>query len=269
MMRTPLPPDFVDRPFWQRRLADLLVLLHRKPVKAVCCESFRKGKVACKGCATVYDRQSTNPWYRFIARYAKRLSPRATTMDCYIDFDDTLMDRTALSDAIYEAFGDVSVVELKEYYAAFRLTSPFSIAAFVAYLKQQGIDGDRLRDLYVAFAKRANEYVFPDAVAFLIALRKAGYKVILLSFDIEPEFWQWPKINASGLVPLLDDRYVIQTSKADFLLSRGVRGKFVFVDDKQTEVAAMQTAFPEARCIRHVPRTSLMDHFSEITNFSV
>lgn len=72
MMRTPLPPDFVDRPFWQRRWIDLLVFLHIKSVKTVCCESFRKGKLACKGCATLHDVNSTNPWYRFLGRWAKR-----------------------------------------------------------------------------------------------------------------------------------------------------------------------------------------------------
>jgi hypothetical protein len=264
---TPLPPDFIDRPFWKRRLADLLILLHRKPVKAICCESFRKGKVACKGCATLYDRQSSNIWYRFIARHAKRLSPRVTTMDCYIDFDDTLIDRTAMTDAIYKAFGEVSIEDLKEHYATFRLTQAFTIDGFTTYLKEQEINGDRLRDLFLCFAQKSHEYVFPDTIDFLKTLRSMGYKIILLSFDAEPLLWQWPKINASGLVSLLDDRYVIQGTKTDFLLSRGVKGKFIFIDDKLSEVTAMQKAFPESLCVQHVPRTSLLGHVSPITNF--
>jgi hypothetical protein len=70
-MYNDLPTDFRDRP--HRWFYNLLVLLRIKQVKAVCCESFRKeGKMrACKGCATVYDKQSVNPLYRFIAKYAK------------------------------------------------------------------------------------------------------------------------------------------------------------------------------------------------------
>jgi hypothetical protein len=71
-MSNPLPPDFRDRPhrwFW-----NLLVLLRIRKVKAVCCESFRNPEKmrACQGCATLYDKNSSSWWYRFIARHAKR-----------------------------------------------------------------------------------------------------------------------------------------------------------------------------------------------------
>jgi hypothetical protein len=73
-MFTSLPPDFRDRPLLQRWWVNLLVLLRIKQVKAVCCESFRKeGKMrACKGCPTVYDKQSSRWMYRVLARIAKR-----------------------------------------------------------------------------------------------------------------------------------------------------------------------------------------------------
>lgn len=73
-MRTPLPSDFIDRPRLMRWWINLLVILQIKQVKVTCCESFRKeGKmVACKGCATRYDTNSTSWVYRWIARIAKR-----------------------------------------------------------------------------------------------------------------------------------------------------------------------------------------------------
>lgn len=71
-MRTALPQDFIDRPRLKRWWAHLLVIFHRRPIKAVCCESFRKGKVACKGCATIYDKNSAHPVNRMIARMGKR-----------------------------------------------------------------------------------------------------------------------------------------------------------------------------------------------------
>lgn len=70
--RTPLPPDYKDRPRLKRWIAHLLVLSGLKPIKAVCCENFRKDKVACKGCPTLYDKTSPNRLHRFIARHGKR-----------------------------------------------------------------------------------------------------------------------------------------------------------------------------------------------------
>lgn len=75
-MYSPLPLDFRDRPFFSRQWANLMVLLHRRLVKQECCESFRTGTYACKGCATVYDKQSTRWLYRFIARHAKLRPPK-------------------------------------------------------------------------------------------------------------------------------------------------------------------------------------------------
>ncbi len=76
-MRNELPPDYIDRPRLQRLWIDFLVLIQKKEVKMVCCESFRLAKPgkelrACKGCATLYNKESASPWYRFLGRIAKR-----------------------------------------------------------------------------------------------------------------------------------------------------------------------------------------------------
>lgn len=75
-IRTPLPPDFKDHPRLERWVINALVLLRLRAVKAECCESFRKeGKmIACKGCPTLYDKNSESWVYRMIARLAKRRS---------------------------------------------------------------------------------------------------------------------------------------------------------------------------------------------------
>lgn len=72
MTWTPLPSDFVDRPRLVRWWINLLVFLRIRSVKVTCCESFRKGKFACKGCATLYNTQSSSRVYRFLGRIAKR-----------------------------------------------------------------------------------------------------------------------------------------------------------------------------------------------------
>ncbi|MFA5935602.1 MAG: hypothetical protein WC787_01990 [Patescibacteria group bacterium] len=72
----PLPSDFRDRPRVQRWWINLLVLLRIKAVKTECCESFRKKDFACKGCRTLYDKDSSSWVYRFLARHAKYREPR-------------------------------------------------------------------------------------------------------------------------------------------------------------------------------------------------
>ena len=89
MTRTFLPPDFPggagpgsawrDRPhrwFW-----NIMVALRIRPVKAVCCQSFRNpAKMrACKGCATLYDKNSSSWLYRTIARLARRRAPAVSS----------------------------------------------------------------------------------------------------------------------------------------------------------------------------------------------
>lgn len=88
MPREPLPPDFIDKPFWQRWKINLRVLLRRKAVKTVCCETFRipvmpdgRRGIACAGCPTRYNPNSTSPWYRFLGRWSKKVNkPRVGEM---------------------------------------------------------------------------------------------------------------------------------------------------------------------------------------------
>ncbi|MCC7357740.1 hypothetical protein IT408_04545 [Candidatus Uhrbacteria bacterium] len=79
-MISPLPTDFRDRPRLQRWWIHFLILIGKKEIKIECCESFRKeGKVACKGCATLYHKQSPYLVYRFLARVGKYRSNSTST----------------------------------------------------------------------------------------------------------------------------------------------------------------------------------------------
>jgi hypothetical protein len=75
-MYNPLPHDFRDRP--HRWWYNLLVFLKIQTVKPVCCEKFRKEGVmqACKGCATRYDKQSSDGFYRCLGRHARMRVPK-------------------------------------------------------------------------------------------------------------------------------------------------------------------------------------------------
>ncbi|MBP9864675.1 hypothetical protein KBC54_04485 [Patescibacteria group bacterium] len=66
------PSNFKDRSWYKRWFINLLVMAQQRQVKAVCCKTFEQGRVACKGCPTVYDVHSDQWIYRFIGRMAKR-----------------------------------------------------------------------------------------------------------------------------------------------------------------------------------------------------
>ncbi len=188
-------------------------------------------------------------------------------MKIFLDFDDTLMHRTRMTNDIYAAFGDLSVDALQKHYRDFREKHPFTISGFTDYLLERGIDGARLRDLFFSFAHRAREYVFADAAEFVEHLKTDGHRCHLLSFDVEPELWQHPKIAASGLAPLFDEVHVTRQPKVDLLNSWNITEPFIFIDDKQSEIDAMQAAFPQALCIKHEPGSPLRDHLEAINTF--
>lgn len=70
----PLPENFKDRSWFSRLGADILILLRRKKIKAVCCKSYENPEKmrACKGCPNVYAVDSTNVWRRFLAWWGLR-----------------------------------------------------------------------------------------------------------------------------------------------------------------------------------------------------
>lgn len=70
----PLPEGFKDRSKISRLFADLLIFIHRRKIKAVCCESYKKvDKMrACKGCPNVYREDSPSAWRRFLAKWGVR-----------------------------------------------------------------------------------------------------------------------------------------------------------------------------------------------------
>lgn len=180
-------------------------------------------------------------------------------MKIFIDFDRTLIDSSRIRQDVCPEFD--------EEYEAFRKDHPFSVVGFSQYLTELGRDGDSLPERFYAQAKRASEYVFDDAVDFLKALRDAGHQPILLSFSPEIDDWQKPKIEYSGLLPFLDDIHITNTNKVDVIASLQLDQPFIFIDDKQSEIEAMQTAFPNSLCLRQVVGAPLMQHLDVIETF--
>ena len=191
-------------------------------------------------------------------------------MKCFIDFDRTLLDSTRLRLDICKAFVGASFDELDVHHNVYREQEPFTVIGFGNYLSKQGIDGEQLCRLFYEHALKADQYIFTDAKMFLERLRQEGHEPILLTRTMESdvELWQRPKVNSSGLLPLLGDAHVTTTTKPDVIRSLNLTEPFVFVDDKQTEIDEMTKAFPDALCLKHEVGAPLLPHLAEIEAFA-
>ena len=190
-------------------------------------------------------------------------------MKCFIDFDRTLLDSSRLRQDICLAFPGSSEEELEAHHKIFREQEPFTVIGFGNYLTKRGIDGEELCRLFYEHAKKANQYLFDDAKTFLEQLREAEHEPILLTRTMESdvEHWQKPKVDSSGLLPLLHDAHITTTTKQDVIREQNVSEPFVFIDDKQSEIDAMHEAFPNALCLKHEPGAPLLPHLTKINGF--
>lgn len=191
-------------------------------------------------------------------------------MKCFLDFDRTLLDSTRLRRDICQAFVDSSFEELDAHHNIFREQEPFTVIGFGNYLTKQGINGQEICRLFYEHAGKADQYLFADTKTFLENLRQAQHEPILLTRTMESdvEHWQRPKVNSSGLLPLLTDAHITTTTKPDIIRSLQINEPFVFIDDKLSEIEAMREAFPEALCIHHTPGSPLLDYLPQIEQFA-
>lgn len=188
-------------------------------------------------------------------------------MKCFIDFDGTLIDAARIREDVLAASEFSSEVNIHAHYDTFRKNHPFTISGLIQHLKEQGLDGTHLRNLFNEHAHRSDEYVFDDAVHFLKALKDEGHELTLLTFDPKIDDWQKPKVDASGLGPFLDTVTITSDKKINEISALHLTEPFIFIDDKQTEIDAMQSAFPNSLCIKHVTGSPLLAHLETIKNF--
>lgn len=94
-------------------------------------------------------------------------------------------------------------------------------------------------------------YVFPDVVPFLEAARRAGRRVIVLSFG-NPG-WQEFKVKASGLADLVDEVRATgaEGAKAEAAAAiAGEAGGAIAIDNNPRELDAMRDRCPTLRTYR-------------------
>jgi len=127
------------------------------------------------------------------------------------------------------------------------------------------------RDLFV-LAGHSRRYIFVDAKTFLVAAQKRGDKLFLLSTG--DKLFQETKINASGIVPFLNNVFIATSSRKASLFAKikkqAGRRETVFIDDKREVVDEIKKHNPNVRVVQmvrgaHVVKSDYVD--TRIKNF--
>lgn len=189
-------------------------------------------------------------------------------MNIFIDFDDTLIDRTRFMRDFYMMFDGVSSESLKETYDRFRAHQAFDLKAFATEVElMHGIPEQKIVSTLQALQGRTHAYCFKESRAFLQELKRRGHKIFLVTFA-EDTTWQMGKIDGSGLRDLFDEICITQQSKHEALKAFSPIEQFCFIDDSGREVENVQKAFPYAKCFLKLHDNGKSDGFADrLTSF--
>ncbi len=184
-------------------------------------------------------------------------------MKIFVDFDNTLTRGKDFMAAIFAQVGK-SFEEILPDYREYRKTGEFSVSGLAAFYGERGVDMKTLEGVLLKAPEMMGNFIAPDAQAFLQALKDKGHELTLLTRSGEPEIWQRPKVEASGLTEYFAHIEIHPGEKQDVLKELGIEAPFVFIDDTDEQIVAMQAAFPSALCVKHTREASLLDHLPEI-----
>ncbi|MFC1638706.1 HAD family hydrolase [Patescibacteria group bacterium] len=162
-----------------------------------------------------------------------------------LDLDYTLLDTVAFGRDLGLIFADCGIDRetFVETYnrtiSAGRSEYAYSVERHVSLVSGRATCTDAvLAERIYAHADRASGYLFSDTRDFLERLRAGGLRTVLLTLG--DESWQQRKVEASGLLPLLDETVYVESDKAAALERFAEAKPPVFVvNDNCNEIAAM------------------------------
>ena len=169
---------------------------------------------------------------------------RTTTL---IDVDNTLIDndraKVVIGERLAELLGEAGVHRYWSAYEEIRaelgvVDIPRSIVRFLDNEETGGADRLALHELLAALfmAFPFVEFVYPDSLATLAALRAQGPVVILTDGD---QVFQPAKVNRSGLTAAVDGYVLVFPHKEDHLAAVAAAfpaDRFRLVEDKPTVI---------------------------------
>ena len=178
----------------------------------------------------------------------------------FIDFDDVLINTRALKKEYFKLFGKFGIPQ-KEAQKSYKETAikykGYRANRHLRLLRKSypKLTLPKTKQLLNSFFRKTKKYIFKDVVGFLVWLRKAGWKVIMVSSG-DPKF-QRNKITASGLSKYFQRVYITKDyRKSAYLKKTGLvsEDSFVFLDDRIEVIEDVKKHFPGAvviQIIRH------------------
>ncbi len=174
-------------------------------------------------------------------------------MKLVFDFDHTLFDMMAMHQAIEAAVLDLGI-QLPTYREAYTQVTNwkvFTVASLANFLSRK--TNVKEADIVLALEEvvgHSGDWLYPDVIDGLAALRDAGHELYLLSWgDME---WQMKKINRCAILPFFKEVLSIAQVKADYLKSWSGGGSpsVALIDDKPAELKLVEAGGQETRLIR-------------------
>ena len=126
-----------------------------------------------------------------------------------IDLDHTLLDTEALKVAFARALVPLGVTreQFWKAYRQLRKGAPFTIASFATLVATNPRIRSRAVALLTQVTKHATRYLYPDALPFLRAMRRAGARIVFFSYGYPPYIRM--KLTSISNYKKLFDRIVI------------------------------------------------------------
>ncbi len=151
-----------------------------------------------------------------------------------IDFDDTLLNTTALKKALAQSLG-LSEEQWSDAYRRYvEDNNTFDAAGFL-----QGVDAAK-RKKFEQVLQRTQTFMYPDSRQFINQCLESGWRVVILTYgDVR---LQTAKLDAVDW-PEAVERRVVDVRKVN-VLSEYISDTTVIIDDKPAELDLIAEQFP-------------------------
>ncbi len=172
----------------------------------------------------------------------------------FVDFDGTLFDTALMRDAIYDAFlkSGYDHEDIHSTYIAECLDYKYSPEGQFQRLQRikhanERLTSARIDNLY----KLVEKYVYPDSRDFLSKINRSKYEADVLTMgDLK---FQKRKVEVSGLSDVIDNTYICDIQKWDYLKNVVMhRDYFIIIDDRSDTLENVKNRYPKALCIQIV-----------------
>lgn len=166
----------------------------------------------------------------------------------FVDFDGTLFNTDKFKDGIWKILkkAGYSAEEILETYRAECRDYKFDLDGQLTRLREiRKFDDEMVNQSIALLFHSASNYLYADAIPFLINIDRNLYEVILFSLGA-PAF-QKKKVDATSITKYFDHCFYTTIQKWESLTEHvGIKDRFVLIDDRNDTVHHVAEKFERA-----------------------